>query len=765
MMMPFKTVSIKTFLTLIAISVLSGCGSKENTVTRYSDEKPQKKTKSERNYPSAPEVELAGFTLLDGFYIELVASEKDGVINPIDLTFDDAGRLWTQTAEMYPLDPIADIKWRDLRNLMEDPEAQKTDSNFARVRNLYQGKVKGRDKILILSNLYENNKVETQFWADGLAIPQSILPYKNGSYVAQGSELFFLEDTDSDGVADKHTPLLTGFGFTDSHTMSHALIRGPGNWIHFSHGSLNKGVVSSLHSNAKVEINYSKIARFSLDAKKLELVNSGLNNIWGFQLRGNGQWYGSEANDWGFSITPMEPGTGFPGIGDDRLRYYQPWMPELHAFRVGGTGISGAAFADDLSGSFPEEWRNVALLANPITSTINAVMVERNADGSVTSKHLPDLLTSEDDWFRPVNLEFGPDGCLYIADWYNKIISHNELPTSHPDRDKSHGRIWRICHTSQRPREIPNFYKVKTGDLVKYLQSPSLWEKRAAWHQIADRDILETKILLGDLTALVTDQTQDEITRIHALWSLEAMGYYDIQLFSTLLKSPQHDLRRETVRSLASFSLSPSQVSKALKDLVDEKNPAVRSQVIRTLTEIEKADQSVIDLLVRFCKPELPGNSMGGSYERRFERFLARKALEQYPVELWSYINSPLAGRIPVENLLWAVQALPKEKKETSFIKLWPTSGITQLDESTFVSLAKMLENEKIYAIAKPLIQNPLYARNYINFALQNQSEIQSDKLSGLLQIPAKGLLQSDVESDVTLALQAIASLINRLVK
>src|SRR5690606_2724616 len=121
----------------------------------------------------------------------------------------------------------------------------------------------------------------------------------------------------------------------------------------FSHGALNKGEVTSLQSDLKLRMDYSKIARFSLDAQKMEVVSSGLNNIWGFQLRHNGEWYGSEANDLGYSIVPMEPGAGFPGIGNQRIRSYQPWMPPLHEFRVGGTGISGTAFADDRSGSFP----------------------------------------------------------------------------------------------------------------------------------------------------------------------------------------------------------------------------------------------------------------------------------------------------------------------------------------------------------------------------------------------------------------------------
>src|SRR5690606_24469691 len=119
--------------------------------------------------------------------------------------------------------------------------------------------------------------------------------------------------------------------------------------------------------------------------------------------------------------------------------------------------------------------KDVALLANPITSTINAVKVIRNPDGTISSEHLPDLLSSADKSFRPVNMEFGPDGCLYVADWYNKIISHNEIPTTHPDRDKTHGRIWRIRHVNQKIPEVPNFYTMPTNELPGHLKSPILW--------------------------------------------------------------------------------------------------------------------------------------------------------------------------------------------------------------------------------------------------------------------------------------------------
>ncbi len=758
----------KLSILLILIVLLNFACKKEDksipdidpTLTKDQLYKYARKTFSQRTKIYSPKQELAGFKVPEGFVVELVASERDGVINPIDMTFDDAGNLWTQTAEMYPLDPVANIKWNDLLKLMDNPEELKKNENFKRILELYRGEKKGTDKIIVLSNLYNKSAVKANIWADGLALPQSILPYKNGSYVAQGSELFFLTDTDNDGKADKRTPLLTGFGFTDTHTMAHLLVRAPGDWIHFSQGALNKSKVSSLVNDAKLRIDFSKIARFSLDAKKLELVNSGLNNIWGFQLRGNGQWYGTEANDLGYSIVPMEGGTGFPGIGNDRLRPYQPWVSELHDFRVGGTGISGVAFADDETGSFPEAWRDVAFLANPITSTINSVKIIRNPDGTISAKHLPDLLASEDDWFRPVNVEFGPDGCLYIADWYNKIIAHNELPTTHPDRDKSHGRIFRIRHKSQKPRTIENFYEIKTKDLVNHLKSPSLWAKRAAWHQISDRPIEVTKGLSNELVALASDKSQSEVTRILALWSLEGIRHYDKELINSLLASSEHDLRREAVRSLASFSLDASEIASALENASEDSNPMVRSQVLRTLNEVGTANAGTINLLVKACKPELGGNNMGGPYERNFERFLARQTLESYPEELKMFIASPKAKQLNPSNLLWASQALEEKERDRVFLDLWTQKGgKIDLNESTFIIVANMLSNPTIFKAVRSALEQVEKAKTHVSYTLKNLAQVQSSQLTQLLGKPVKSLLQNKDESTQRLGLEAVGKL------
>lgn len=720
---------------------------------RNAKRRPQKKTQSARVEAWSPEKQLAGFTVPKGFVIELVASEKNGVINPIDLTFDDAGRLWTQTARMYPLDPISGIKWQEFLRLMKDEKTQATNPKFKRTRDLYQLKVKGADEILVLDDPTKQAQGPLRVWADGLSIPQSILPYKDGAYVCHGSELFLMRDTNGDGKADKVETVLSGFGFTDTHTLAHLLIRGPGRYIHFSHGALNKGLVTAVASGRKLMIDAACQVRFGLDHEDLEVLSSGPSNMWGLQLRNNGQWYGTEANDRAYSIVPWEHGTAVTGAAFNPLRAYQPLLPELHKFRVGGTGISGLAFADDLAGSFPKEWKDVALLANCITSKINAVRVRRNRDGTVEAEHLPDFLTATDDWFRPVNLEFGPDGCLYVADFYNKVISHNEVTTDHPDRDHSHGRIWRIRHESQPKRTVPDVTKASPKQLLAHLQAPSLWEKRAAWQQIADRDLTQ---LAPAVVQLAADDDLDTITRIHALWTLEGLRSFDAKLIDQLLASKDDDLRREAVRSLASFDLPPAKVASRLQGFTEDANCMVRSQTIRTLSDLKTSDPAVIGLLIEACKPALGGNALGGSYERNFERFLARMALEKFPTELQNYVNSSAAKHSP-GNILWAIQALGDKAKKAAFLKIWGEASGQTLDSETFVAIAQMLDSREVYAAVKPTFQDLGKAKNLVGLAVANQSRVQSKKLVEMLTPAVRRLLAAP--ATLGLGLKAVGKL------
>ena len=713
-------------------------------------------THSKRTEAYSPQKELASFSLPEGFIIELVASEENGIINPIDLTFDDAGRLWTQTAEMYPLDPFGNKANRFIRAELRKPKSKLLNSpEYKRLSALYKREQKGTDRVLLIDDPTKPVTGQVPTVVQGLTMPQSILPYKNGVYIAHGSEMLYMEDTDGDGQYEKQNTVLTGFSFIDSHTMSHTLVRGPGGWVHFSHGAMNLGTVKAVASGAEQDIDYSKIARFSLDGKKIELVSSGLNNVWGFQLRGDGQWYGSEANDKSHSVVPMEPGTGFLGIGNDKLRSYQPMVPVVHPFRVGGTGISGLAFSDD-NHALPEEWRDVAFLANPITNTINTVKVDRDASGNITGTLMKDLLKSDDDWFRPVNIEFGPDGCLYIADWYNKVVSHNEIARTDPSRDKSHGRIWRIRHKNQKPAPIPNLITAQEADLVQHLKGSSRWEKRAAWHQIADR---QAKSLLPDIQKIALDPNNTIATRVHAIWSLESLNQFNEPVLRQLLQDSDHNIRREAIRSLASYKLSASQIAKLLEPLLNDPHCLVRSQTLRTLEEVQIEDLALVKLLVSACKTAASSDELGGPYEQNFERYLARKALESYPTTLKKFLQTKEALLFPLSNLMWASQALNSADSSEIFVNLWELRGNQPLDTETFISLTHLLQDKNLAKTVAPNFQNPTQFESILKMVIANEDQINLKNLQQILTPALQKFITSSSLTDQQLAINVAAKI------
>ena len=277
-------------------------------------------------------------------------------------------------------------------------------------------------------------------------------------------------------------------------------------------------------------------------------------------------------------------------------------------------------------------------------------------------------------------------------------------------------------------------YKIKTKDLVNHLKSPSIWAKRAAWHQISDRPIEATKGLSNELVALASDKSQSEITRISALWSLEGIRHYDKELINSLLASSEHDLRREAVRSLASFSLDASEIASALENASEDSNPMVRSQVLRTLNEVGTANAGTINLLVKACKSELGGNNMGGPYERNFERFLARQTLESYPEELKMFIASPKAKQLNPSNLLWASQALEEKERDRVFLDLWTQKGgKIDLNESTFIIVANMLSNPTIFKAVRSALEQVEKAKTHVSYTLKNLAQVQSSQLTQLL--------------------------------
>src|SRR5207253_6658506 len=157
-----------------------------------------------------------------------------------------------------------------------------------------------------------------------------------------------------------------------------------------------------------------------------------------------------------------------------QFKSYAPEFPGTAPdFQMGGTGLSGLALSD--ASAWPQPYGAIMYVANPITRKIQAIQIHHDGP-RCRLQLLPDFVQSSDEMFRPVAIHFGPDGRLYIVDWYNKIISHNEVPRTHPDRDKIHGRVWRVRPEKLELRAIPNVAKSGSRQLLRHLASGNKWE-------------------------------------------------------------------------------------------------------------------------------------------------------------------------------------------------------------------------------------------------------------------------------------------------
>lgn len=558
-----------------------------------------------------PAEQLKSFKLPDGFTIELVSSEIEGTVKPISISFDDAGRLWTQTARAYPLD--------------------KDTAAFNQ---------KGPDQIIVFDQPHLKGPLKPRIFADGLSMPVSILPHDSKVLAIHGPNLISLEDTDGDGRADRNKTLVSGFGIQDTHTTVHQLTRTPGGWISFSQGCNCFGTVTTA-DGTKVPFNRSLIARIRPNGKRLEMIGAGMNNIWCWAIDGEGRTFIHEANDFGYSQVPFEQDTTYPSFVNSR-RYPDSIMhpPTAENLNLGGSGFSGIAISEDSSSrGFPASWQHVHFVANPITGSINTVGYTVDRNGVYRFEKKEDLVACDDPMFRPVATTFGPDGCLYLIDWYNRIISHNEVRNDHPSRDKISGRIWRVRHSSQKRLAPSNVETAPSSDLLKHLASGNLWEMRAAWNQIAKR---QTTNLIPSLVLGIKNLDAPDAIRIHALWCLESLGHFDAGLWKKLLTDKNPNVRYEAVRALSSLQPPLEQAHQALASAINDPSFRVRNEIARFFRDTPhelKAEHLALLESLKVPKEKLPQDktkgwkgpylALGGAYESAFLNLLVEKALKR----------------------------------------------------------------------------------------------------------------------------------------
>ncbi|MDG2125217.1 MAG: FG-GAP-like repeat-containing protein [Verrucomicrobiales bacterium] len=492
-----------------------------------------------------PGQERDSFTVPPGFHVDLIASEPQ-IAKPLNLAFDTRGRLWVTNTVEYPYPAPAGKPARDTVKVLEDAD---------------------RD------GSYE--KVTT--FADNLNIPIGLLPYKNGAFVFSIPDILFLEDTDGDGYSDKRTKILGPFDTTrDTHGMVNSFVRGTDGWIYACHGFNNQSTVAGTDGH-EITMQSGNTFRFRPDGSRVEHVTRGQVNPFGMTTDAYGDFFTADCHT--KPVTLLLPGGSYESFGKphDGLGFVPNVMEHLH----GSTAIGGITTGD--ATNFPTEYQDSAFGGDVTSCRVHRDSIIRTG-ASVRAEEEPPLLVSSDPWFRPVDLRAGPDGALYVADFYNKIIGHYEVPLDHPGRDRTSGRIWRISYG--KPKTSTDLSKLTVEETVARLASPHRTQaQNALFHLIDHHGTTATTTVRRALTS------KNPQARHLALAALHQLGAALTNDFTRALADPSPIVRSNTTALLTDHR----HITTALGD----KNPIV--QRFATTAATRHPHQTLIRPLLRLA--------------------------------------------------------------------------------------------------------------------------------------------------------------------
>jgi putative heme-binding domain-containing protein len=509
----------------------------------------------------SPEEQRALFHLPPGFEIQLVATEPE-IQKPMNVAFDSAGRVWVTGSTLYP--------WPARRDAVGEPIAafQKNwdDNNLAfRASSTPPEPAEhGLDSVRVLADFdpATGRARKVTVFADGLNIPIGVLPLPRAPGAKGDTALVYsipaiwrLTDTDGDGRADVREKLYDGFGFKDTHGMSSSYWLWFDGWVYGTHGFANASEVVD-RGGRTVKITSGNTYRFRPDGSRFEIVANGQTNPFGLAFDARGDLYTADSHS--KPVYLLVPGGYYEGISKehDGLGF----APAITTDDHGSSSISGIAHYS--AAQFPPEFRDNLFNGNPVTRRINRARLEWRGSTPAAARQT-DFLTSDDPAFRPVQVKLGPDGALWVADFYNPIIGHYEVPLTHPARDRAHGRLWRIVWRGldgTAPRtELPNLAKLTMADLVPRLSDANLVVRSLAAAELVARADAAASVPALTVAArrLIAgaDTAADGTAALAIFLTLERLGGADAALLRSALARPESEV---AVAALRAYQLRPA---------------------------------------------------------------------------------------------------------------------------------------------------------------------------------------------------------------
>jgi putative heme-binding domain-containing protein len=479
-----------------------------------------------------PEIERKSFQVAEGYEVSLFASEKDGIVKPLQIRWDARGRLWVSCGQSYP--------------------------------QLKPGET-ADDTIVILEDKDGDGRADTStVFARGLNMPMGLELGKGGAYVGAGEEIIHFKEVD--GHAGERTVLFKGFYAADSHQNINSFVWGPGGEMMFCQG---------LHVFAHVETPWGVEKLDKAGVWRMREKRGRLDPYLGDDM-GPQNPYGVVFDDFGQPIMVAGNGQG--------VYYMVPAMIRTRHFQQYAqiwTKTNKLAGADILeTAALPDNVQGVMVAGGFLNNAVYWFQILEDGSG-FRVKDLPALIVSSSPVFRAVDVRVGPDGAIYIADWYNPIIGHYQASFRHPDRDKGHGRIWRVTAKGKAAVKPPNLVAMSTPELLDQLKSGERWVRYQSRRLLADRPGGE--VLAATATWLQKLDPQDPN---HARLLIDAIGIQetfeavDPALLKRLLRSPDYRVRAYATRVVGSVHERLPDALALLAERAADEHPRVRLEAV-----------------------------------------------------------------------------------------------------------------------------------------------------------------------------------------
>jgi putative membrane-bound dehydrogenase-like protein len=504
--------------------------------------------------------QIKHFKLAPGYEINLFASEEDfpELANPVAMNFDSRGRMWVSAMPSYP-------QW--------------------------QPKSKLDDKLLILEDENGDGRADLcKVFAGGLHQPTGFELGYGGAFVAQQPDVLFLKDTDGDDVADVRERRLIGFDSADSHHGLAAFEWGPDGALYFQEGTFKQSQVESPYGLSR--LGDAGVWRYDPRTERFGVyVSLSFANPWGHVFDRWGQNFLADAspgfNYWAAPISGRieHPDKHPGGCRDAHLDFGGPRSdkpyPTFLKMRIRPS--SGCEIVS--SRHFPPEAQGNFLLNNVIGDLGVLQHTVRDEGSGFTGEEVEPLLLSEHGNCRPVDLQFGPDGALYIVDWHNALIGHLQHNLREPHRDHSHGRIWRVTYKARPLVKPPKIAGETIPALLELLKSPEDRTRYRVRRELAERSAQEVSAAIEAwIAGLDPNDSEYQRLLLEGLWLSQTHNVVNEDLLKRLLSSPDFRARAAATRVLCEWRDRLPDSLELLRDRIHDPHPRVRLEAVRALS-------------------------------------------------------------------------------------------------------------------------------------------------------------------------------------